>query len=151
MSFPDLRAEWEAQDIPSGGPPAHRCAEPGTTALPHDAPHCAPSTKRGDGSHRRSRPMAITTSLSRQSPHALSRRASASLAWASAAALFAISVSVGTAAAQGTDGTWGSPFDHPESRRNHNAVYDPLHARMIVFGGTSSTFETIWTLSLGDR
>src|SRR5687768_13931667 len=64
--------------------------------------------------------------------------------------LFAISLA-GIASAQGADGTWASPFDHPEPRRHHNAVYDPLHARMIVFGGSQHSFETIWTLSLGDR
>ena len=95
--------------------------------------------------------MAITTSLSLRSPHASSHRASASLARVFVASLFAVGVSVGTPAAQSTDGTWSSPFDHPASRRYHNVVYDPLHARMIVFGGTSGTFEEIWTLSLGDR
>ena len=95
--------------------------------------------------------MAITTSLYRRSLHALGHRASAPFARVFAASLFAISVSVGIATAQSTDGTWGSPFDHPDSHRLHCAVYDPLHARMIVFGGTSDSFEQIWTLSLGDR
>jgi Kelch motif protein/galactose oxidase-like protein len=85
--------------------------------------------------------MAFPTTLRRRVRH------SASLV---PALIFMISVA-GIAAAQDADGTWGSPFDHPKSGRLNNAVYDPLHARMIVFGGSSQSFDVVWTFSLGDR
>jgi len=73
-----------------------------------------------------------------------------SLALVLAGSLFAPAI----ASAQDAEGTWSSPFDHPAAWRLYCAVYDSLHARLIVFGasgGAGQTLDQIWTLSLGDR
>lgn len=89
--------------------------------------------------------MAFPTTLRHRPPQGVRPRA-----FLASTLLFAISLA-GIASAQGADGTWASPFEHPGSSRRNNAVYDPLHARLIVFGGSGRAFDQIWTLSLGDR
>lgn len=100
--------------------------------------------------------MALPTNHSRRSNPRVRRIASWSVALVLTGSGLPIGAPVGIAAAQGADGAWSSPFDHPASRRLHCAVYDPLHARMIVFGGLSvggggEPLDQVWTLSLGDR
>jgi galactose oxidase-like protein len=63
----------------------------------------------------------------------------------------------GAAVAAGSDGYW-TTLDWPSDRYGHTAVLDPVHDRMIVFGGYVSTgyadaayYPTIvWILTLSD-
>ena len=93
--------------------------------------------------------MAFPTNVPHRSRHGM--RIASRLVRVLAVALLIVGVVAGIAAAQGADGAWSSPFDHPGTSRRNNAVHDPLHARMIVFGGSGRSFDQIWTLSLGDR
>lgn len=89
---------------------------------------------------------------SRSPGHGQTRRhASCWLALLHVGAPIALGTPVEPAVAQVADGVWASPWEHPGPRWRYCAVYDPIHGRMIVFGGSGQRLDQVWTLSLGDR